>query len=424
MRSFYIYKMALRNISRNRRRTVLSATAIGLAVMLVCFMNSYVTGLMNNVQENILAFESGHIKVINKEYVKEEKLMPLDLNIFGYEKDYTEVMDLIKKVNGVKYVLPRTKFGAILNIDGKMKNMIGWALDPELEAPVNPLTDKIIKGRMFRDFAPGQSEMVMGKALAAELKLDAGDRITLMTKTAEEGLGHMTFTITGIAAYNIGELDKMFFYIPLSAAAKFLKMEHEVMELAVYLDDYGKSIPVAREINKLLEGYEDNPYEAFAWEKQRDGQYYVMVGMSGKMYNIIYLIFLVLASLVVINTTMMVVFERMKEIGTIAALGMRGSAIVRLFFFEAVTISVIGSFAGTLLGGAASYVISKTGINLAKMTGGTMNLQFSEIMYPSFNPGLLIFSFVFGVFVASLCAYIPASRAARIEPVEALRRIF
>ncbi|MBU1076834.1 MAG: FtsX-like permease family protein, partial [Spirochaetes bacterium] len=419
-----IYQMALRNIGRNKKRTILSAVAIGMSVLFICFMKSYIGGFFGNAKENVFAFQSAHVKVVNKDFLKEEKLMPLDLSVYGYDKDYKEVINLVKKVKGVKHVFPRTKFGAIVNLKGKWKNLLGFALDPELEAPINPLKEKIIEGRMFQEFAPGRYEIVMGEVLAKELGVKVGDKVTMMTKTAEEGLGHMTFQIVGISSYGVPEFDKMFFFIPLSVAAKFLKMENEVMELGIYLEDFNESIPVAEKINTILESKPDNPYVALAWESQSGGQFYKAFAMAENIYNVVYLVFMVLASLVIINTTMMVIYERMKEIGTIAALGMRGTEIVKLFFYEAVIISIIGSFAGVIGGGTLSFIFFKTGINVAKLTGGAMNdMSISNIVYTYFGVDLLVFAFVYGVVVASLCALIPASKAARIQPVEAMKGV-
>ncbi|MBN1897823.1 MAG: ABC transporter permease [Spirochaetes bacterium] len=424
MKSFYIYRMALRNISRNRKRTLLSAVAIALAVMFICFMRSYITGMWDNVRDNVFAFQSAHVKIVNKDFIKEEKLMPLDLSVYGYEKDYTEVMKLVKNVKGIKYIFPRTKFGAILNLKGKWENLMGFALDPEREAPVNPLKYKIVKGRLFKKYAPGRHEIVVGEVLAQELGVKVGDKLTMMSKTAEEGLGHMTFKIVGISSFGVPEFDKLFFFVDLSVAARFLKMEHEVMELGIYLDDMDESVPVAEKINKILESRPDNPYIAQAWENQSGGQYYNWFAMADNIYNIVYFVFLVLASLVIINTTMMVIYERMKEIGTIAALGMRGASIVKLFFYEAVIISIIGSFFGIVAGGALSYLMSQSGINIAKLTGGSLSdIAISNMIYPYFGLDLLLFAFVFGVVVASLCAFIPASKAARIQPVEAMKGV-
>ena len=424
MKSEYVYKMALRNISRNKRRTALSAIAIALAVLFVVTMKSYMGGIWGSMTKNIYVFETAHIKIQNKDYVKEEKLMPLDLSVWGYEEDYNEVIDIVKKAEGVTHVFPRTRFGAILNLDGKMKSLIGFAFDPELEKPVNDFQGSIKEGRIFEEFAPGKYEMVIGKVLANELNVKVGDKLTLMTKTAEEGLGHMTFKIVGISSYGIPQLDKMYFYIPLSTAAKFLKMEGEVIELAVYLDNVKESIPVSEKINSLLEQQDDNPYEAYAWEKQRNGLYYNMLSMMG-VYDVVFLVFLVLASLVIINTTMMVIYERMKEIGTISALGMRGNAIVKLFFYEAAIISTIGSFFGMIGGGVIAFIMNRTGMDIAKLTGGSMEeMGMSDIIYWDFGAQMLISSFIFGVIVACVCAYIPSRRAAKIEPATAMKGVF
>ncbi len=417
MKSVYIYKMALKNIGRNKRRTILSISAVTFAVILVCFFKSYLKGTFDNVKHNIFLFETGNIKILNKDFIKEEKLMPLDLNIYNYKN----IISAIKNVEGIRAVLPRTKFAAMMNIKGSMKTVTGMAIDAELEHKINPLKDKIVSGRLFKEFAPARYEMVMGKAMADDLNLKVGDKITLMTKTAEEGLGHMTFKITGLVSYGIGEIDKNLFFIPLSTAAKFLSMENEVGELAVYLNNPNNSIEAAEKINKILDSKKDNPYKAYPWEYQKNGQYYELIAVSNKSYNVIYFIFLVLASLVIINTTMMVIYERLKEIGTILSLGMRPFSIVKLFFYESVIISVIGSFIGTVIGGVISFIISNTGINVAKLSGGGISIQFSNIIYPYFGIDLLLFSFLFGVIVTSVFAFIPSLKAARIEPVKALR---
>jgi len=223
MKSSFVLKMALRNIGRNKRRTALSAIAITIAVMFMCFVSSYLGGMSADITKNNFIFQTAHVKLMNKNYLKEAKLMPLDMNIYGFGKDYKEVVALVQKVEGVEYVLPRTKFGVMLSLKGKMKNIMGFAMDAQAEAPINPLAQKIVKGRMFREYSPGVQEIVLGQALAQELGKDVGDKLTMMTKTAEEGLGHMTFTIVGLSSYGIAQYDKTFFFVPLSAAARFLK---------------------------------------------------------------------------------------------------------------------------------------------------------------------------------------------------------
>jgi len=119
---------------------------------------------------------------------------------------------------------------------------------------------------------------------------------------------------------------------------------------------------------------------------------------------------------------MMVIYERTREIGTIGALGMNGGQIVLLFVIEAMIISTIGSFLGTIAGGALDYYWSVVGIDFAKLSGG-LDMPTTDMIYPRFGISILIGSFLFGVVIASVFAAIPARRAAKIEPVEALRSV-
>lgn len=141
------------------------------------------------------------------------------------------------------------------------------------------------------------------------------------------------------------------------------------------------------------------------------------------MYRVIFLGLLLLASTVIVNTTMMVIYERMKEIGTIGALGMTGGQIILLFVIEAIIVSAIGSFMGTVVGGGLDFYFHKVGINLRALSGGSVDFNVSDIVHPRFGLSMLVGSFLFGVVVASITAYFPSRRAAKIDPVEALRSV-
>lgn len=420
MHFWYILKIALRNISRNKRRTSLSIFAIGMAVFVVCFMQSYVTGIFQNYKKNIFTFESGHIKIIHKDFIKEEKLMPLDLAIYDYET----LIKLLHNIKEITYILPRIKFPAVINIDTKMKNILGFALNPELEKDINPLERKIIKGRIFKKFNSENLEIIMGKSLADELKIGVGDKITIMSKTSEEGLAHVTFKIVGLVSYGVAEFDKTFFFTDLTTAQKILRLENAASEIVVFLKNENQDVKIAEKINKIFKENGFKQYIAYPWKKQKDGQYNYMFVKLKFIYNIVYAIFLFLASLVIINNTMMAIYERINEIGTISALGMKKEEIVLLFFLESVIISVIGSFWGSITGGLASYIFSIKGINFAKLSGGGVTMQVSNIVYTYFGFDLLLFSFAFGIIITAACVLLPSFKAAKIEPVEALRRVY
>jgi putative ABC transport system permease protein len=149
---------------------------------------------------------------------------------------------------------------------------------------------------------------------------------------------------------------------------------------------------------------------------------YGMIRYAQNIYDIFALIFFLLASTVIVNTTMMVIYERMREIGTVAAMGMTPREIVRLFFLEAFYIGAIASFIGVLIGVAITIPLARTGINVGAITEG-VDMELSSIIYPQLNIRSTVFVFLYATVIASLASFIPSRKAAKIEPVEALRAV-
>ncbi len=140
------------------------------------------------------------------------------------------------------------------------------------------------------------------------------------------------------------------------------------------------------------------------------------------IYVFIAAFFFLLGSTVIVNTTMMTVFERSSEIGTLGALGMEEKDMTRLFFTEALFLAIAGSFAGAVLGSVITLVLSSTGIDYGTAMEG-MDLGISTIIYPVFSITTTFLVFLYSVIMAALAALLPCKRVAKIEPVEALRTV-
>jgi putative ABC transport system permease protein len=152
------------------------------------------------------------------------------------------------------------------------------------------------------------------------------------------------------------------------------------------------------------------------------GVYYSYVNLVDIAIAVMSLFFLLAGSTVIIVTTIMVIFERMREIGTIAAMGMTGSEIVRLFFMETFFLSVIAAFVGLAIGIGLTIPLSIYGIDFTE-TMKDLNMEISNIVYPNINPFKMIFVYFYSVAIASLSTLIPSRRAAKIQPVVALRSV-
>lgn len=408
---------------------MLSSIAISIAVMVVLVMRGYIGGIMDSMIDSLAKIQTGHIKIVHPEYYDKEDMMPLEYMVDGFDGEgYKQLIPLLASVEGVKTVAPRIKFGVLLSFKGKNRSALGIGIGPKIEEDIPPFHKIMEKGEYFGDDENTRS-IIVGVGLANKLGMKLNDKITILARTAYDSLKGMTFTVTGIFRYGISSIDSKLFYVPIGAAARLLEMGNGVSELILMVDKIEDSERVADEISSKFQQQngaylEDNTtprYAIIPWQKQVTFLSMFETGQS--IYNFIFIFLLVLASTVIINTTMMVVYERMREIGTIGALGMTGKQIVLLFTIEAMIISAIGSFLGTIVGGGFDLYLSIVGINLQALTGGSMDIPTTDIIYPRFGLFLLIGSFLFGVVIASLAAFIPALRAARVEPVEALRSI-
>ena len=407
---------------------MLSAIAIGVAVMVVLFMRGYIGGITDSMFDSLIKIQTGHIKIMHSEYYDKEDMMPLEHMVDGFDgAGYKQLMPLLESVEGVEIVAPRTKFGVLLSFQEKSRMAMGIGIDPKQEDAVSFLSKTMVEGQYLGDNTNLRS-MIIGGGLADKLGVKLGDKLTVVARTAYDSMKGMTFEVTGIFRYGISLLDNKLFYVPIKATARLLEMGDGASELIVMVDRPENAEKIADEIKVKFQNNMGNPsddgtssYAVLSWQQQESLMSMFQTGMS--MYRYFYIGLMILASTVIINTTMMVIYERTREIGTIGALGMSSGQIVLLFVIEAMIISAIGSFMGMVVGGGFDLLLSITGINLSALSGGSVDFVVTDIIYPHFGLSILLGSFLFGVVVASAIAYIPARRAAKVEPVEALRSI-
>lgn len=404
-------KIARRNIGRNRRRSLLSIAAIAVAAMTITFLTSMIEGMREDLSQNLINFYSGEVRVRNAEYEEYAQLNPLHLSV----PEYGTTAEVILTIEGVEAVSPRIEFPARIYEDEKNFRALGVGYDPDYEADYQDLSRIVTEGRLPK---AGENEAIVGIRLADRIGAEIGDRFTILSTTRNRGTNAITLTVAGIADFPVEALNETHFLAPLDRIGYFLRMDKGVTEILVKAEERVDNAQLADRIGKNLEDAGPSGLEAVPWE--RIGTSYGMVRMMNISYNFMAIFFFLLGSTVIITTTMMVVYERTKEIGTVAALGMTGREIVRLFFLEALFLALIGSGAGVAVGTGISAVLGKTGMDLGMAMEG-IDLEISNVLYPRVNFKAVVFTFVYSVGVASLVSFIPSRRAAKVEPVKALR---
>jgi len=417
----FLWNLARKNLSRSKLRTSISIIAIAIAVIAAVFARGLINGMIESTIGHHINYKAGHIRVVDEEYKSKESLLSLNYPVDGFNGEgITTITEKLKEVEGVEQVVPRLKFAAVVIQEDELVRMMGWGVDPAEEIKFTNVDKSITEGRMVE---PGNREMVMGAGLLKELKRGVGDKVTILYTTPFGSFKGSTFEIVGEIQSSLPLINDGIFYLPLDQAQRILEMPDQVTELLIITPDYRKSASILPAINELFTR-EDKIGKYFLQLWNRD---YFLVGyfeIARKIYNFIYIFIIVLACFVLVNTLIMIINERTREIGMMTALGLKSREILYLFTIEGAIIGILGSAIGTVLGGVLTRVFSVVGIDYsALMEGMSADLMFEPIFYPIFSLENLVFCFILGVVIVTIACIIPARKAAKLEATEALRQI-
>ena len=428
-----LWRIALRNVARNKRRSLLSGSAILVATLSVVLMFSVLSGMLGDLVATTLTYDSGHARVRHAEYARYETLSPVHLAVTGAGALAARLQEL-PQVTGA---LPRVRFAGAIYREERNHGAFGLGLDfaREIAAARERLPQMSGNGAgaaTLEEFArawqlavhggslprAGERELLISAALAEELGLAVGDKLTILTRTALLSTQAWTFTVSGVVGYPIGGMRRLLL-APLDVVQRFLKLSASdgVTEILLYTGSE-EEVPAltAALAEELPEG--DPGLAVQAWSETNP--LFSMMQVATRIYDLIALFFFLLATTVIVNTTMMVVFERMKEIGTIAALGMTGTQISRLFFLEALFIGMAAALAGVALGCAIVLPLSQVGLDYSAAMEG-VELNMSDVLYPRLSARSTLLVFCYSIAVTAVASWWPARKAARLHPVEALR---
>ncbi len=416
---FYLSKLALRNLRRHKLRTAISILAISVVVMIVVFSRGLVSGTYERSASLYVDNNLGHVRIINEEYQHRELLLSLDYTIDGFQgQGSSSMVSELKDLEEVEHLLPRLKFGAMASIEDRMVRMMGLGVDPDAEEGYGYLLEDIVSGRMVES----GNEIVAGSGLLEKLKAEEGDRVTVVFSDAFQSIQGRTLEVVGVRETGVSMLDDNFFFLPLETAQDMLHLMDEVTEMMVFTSDLRRADELEENlVNLFSERGEEERYSILTWKRADP-----LVALFDEMMiimDLIYVFFILLGAIVVISTLIMIIRERISEIGMMGALGLKSGEIMKIYTMEGALMGTIGSLLGVVGGGILTYYLSLEGLQVevfADMIGG-MDVLFEPVLHIVFSLENLLISFIMGSIITALACLYPAWRASRMDPVDALR---
>ncbi|HKM08266.1 MAG TPA: ABC transporter permease [Sphaerochaeta sp.] len=405
-------KLAFRNVFRNLRRSILSAVAIAVSALSIVMLFGLLDGMESDMANNLQSYYTGQVRIQNSDFEKYERYNPLHLGV-----DWKGIEPILANTSEVRAFTPRINFPANMYLGEKTHTVMGVGMDFSREEAFIDFPSLLKEGRLPQE---GKNEILMGFALARDMHLGLGDKVTLLSTTATRGSNAFTFEIVGIAGFPIASLNANTVWAPIDRIQYFLRMDGLSQEILILLKEGSDESLVAKHIKDEIQNTLGYDTDTRSWKELN--KIYSMIKIAKVAYYFVAMFFFILGSTVIINTTMMVIFERMREIGTLSALGMQGSELTRLFLLEGFFISIIGSAVGVIIGYVGTYYMGKIGLDFTEALSG-VDMEISSILYPQTSVVKTLIIWAYAVVISTLSTFIPSRHASKIQPVEALRYV-
>ena len=407
-----LFKIAIRNLLRYKRRTLLTASLITVGVVFVLAFISVSGSFKNLMIGQITDSMIGHLQVHRKGFVASIETLPLNLNLKEGAVDRLE--NILNNQPEIEAYSPRIKFGGMFSNFTETSSIRLTAIDPEKEFKTVPL----LPGRVI----DGNRELQRGGILIPELlargmKVKPGDMAVIVATNADGSVNGKQFTVTGIleSATGPGGRDG---YIHLEDAREILRMEDkQVSEYAVRLKDFGKLTDFGARFDGLLAGEvnkEGKPlFELHTWEKL--SPFFNIAQMIDLMTFFIKFMLIAIVLISIMNVMIMAVYERIREIGTIAAIGTLPGKILGLFVIEGFCMGIAGAIIGNIVGTGLIFLLNafKFKYNFGQQTG--------IILQAGIDPADILVISITVILVSVIASLQPAFKASRMEPIKALR---
>ena len=397
------FKLAFRNLGRNKSRSLLSALAVSIGMALLLLMVSVLEGEMTGALQNTIRLQSGHLQIRPASY--EENKISLKWEDLIADPD--QVVEKIKSVPQVTVATPRLNASAILTVSDESKGVQILGIEPD-SAANQPFRDGMLAGEFIK--ADDREGILIGNTLADKLNLKVNDKVNLLVTTSNGDVNEQLFTVRGIFTTRTPGYDESTVFMPLAKAQAITATENHASTIFVLLQNSDQADAVAKAL-------QSNNYKILTWRDQN--QFVVQFeDFANAFFIIIYLIVLGITATVVTNTLVMAVFERTREIGILAAIGMKGSGIMAQFLAEAALLATGGVIGGLIIGGAAVAYFTVYGIYIGDY--GITGVLFEDHIYAHLTLTNTVNLAIVTYIITLIASLYPARLAARMEPVEAL----
>jgi len=403
-----IFTLAWRNIWRNKRRSLITLSSIGFAVVFATMMMSVQKGSLDQLIDSSVKFYTGHLQIQNTKYWEEKTID----NALVYEDDFIES---ISSIQGVAAAAQRIESFALASYGSVSKGSMVLGVDPEEEDKILNLSRKLKKGKMITAQSKG---VVLAEGLSDYLKVDVGDTLVLISQGYHGSNAAGLFVIEGILKFPNPVQNKQMICMSLSKAQWFYDLDKKLTSIAVLLDD-NKTLPIIeKEINSIIK---DKNYAVITWQ-QMIPDLIEMAEMKYASTRIMIMILYAVIGFGMFGTFLMMTAERMREFGILLAIGMKRIVLQATTFLEVLILSSMGVMMGLALSSVLIIYFYFNPIDLGSSYDAIANSYGIEMTIEFSLDSAIFITQAFAVFIiAFILSFYPLIIISKTKPVKAIK---
>ncbi|MGM0461659.1 MAG: ABC transporter permease [Fibrobacterota bacterium] len=403
-----ICKTAWRNIFRNTRRTIITATAISIGIAGLIVTDAFMKGMMDNLIRNGTASFIGDAQIHSRAYKNNpetEHTLP----------EYNTIEKKLSRYPEIRAYSPRIISMGLLSSAENSESAEVWGIDPEKEQNVTIISERL---SLESKFLPKKNSLLLGQKIAQDLGVNLKDHLILTLAEAQSGARRQEYMrVDGIYSFGSEEMDGMVVLMHESTARSMLGLtSNEYNQIALTLE--GHPLDIAED-TLLTQKYTQSDVQFETWDELLP-QLSSLMELTDMSMFILGAILFVIVSFTIVNTLFMAIYERFFEFGVLKSLGTTPRQIIRMILYEAGFIALIGSVIGMIIGGFSLWILSRIGISYQDIEFSGMT--FYEKIYPIVTlRQFIIYPVVISLLTVLISLY-PARYIGIMPPSEAMKK--
>ncbi|MBE9567219.1 MAG: ABC transporter permease [Proteobacteria bacterium] len=400
-----IFTLAWRYLWRNHRRTLIMLAAITVGVWAMIFMTALMRGMVDDMLLNGIRNLPGEIQIHHPQYRDDPSI---NNSIDPPDKRLLQALQIPE----VQAWTGRVRVPAVISSERDSRGITLLGIEPESEVRLSFDLDSIAAGRFLKNSS--DHGLVIGAKLAERLETRLGKRVVIMSQDPDNNIVDRGFRVVGIYKAKMASLEELYVYAGLETVQKLLHLDDQISEIAITGENYRNT---ANWYPQIKQATGEN-LQTLPWYEADTYLGAMLAMMDGFVLVWIIVIFLAL-SFGLVNTLVMAVFERTREIGLMQALGMHPTMILYQILMESFLLLFIGLLIGNVL--AVSTIIPlQDGIDISAVAQGMEMMGSSSMLYPALKLNDILLANSIVIVLGLLTSLLPAWHAAQLNPIEAL----